>query len=75
MAGVVDSEDKLTHPPGFSNLNNLDGSSDTSCNKRSFLCEIQKTLDIGKAIGYNLEGCYDRVKELVEGNGNKLVLG
>ncbi|CAI9285239.1 unnamed protein product [Lactuca saligna] len=76
LSGIVDSEDNLTHPPGFSNCNSLDGCLSNSYNKGSFLSEIQKkkTLVMGKAMGYNLEGCYDRVKELVEGNRDKMVL-
>ncbi|CAH1453383.1 unnamed protein product [Lactuca virosa] len=74
VSGVVDSEDELTHPLGFSNCNRFVACSDNSYNKGSFLSEIQKTLEMGKAMGYNLEGCYDRVKEIVEGNGDKMVL-
>ncbi|CAI9264238.1 unnamed protein product [Lactuca saligna] len=74
LSVIVDSEDNLTHPPGFSNCNSFAGCSDTSYNKGSFLSEIQKTMEMGKAMGYNLEGCYDRVKEIVEGTDDKMVL-
>ncbi|CAI9301815.1 unnamed protein product [Lactuca saligna] len=69
VSGVVDSEDELTHPPGFSNCNSFVVCSDDSYNKGSFLSEIQKTMEMGKAMGYDLEGCYDLVKEIVKGNG------
>ncbi|CAI9279869.1 unnamed protein product [Lactuca saligna] len=74
LSSIVDSEDNLTHPQGFSNSNNLAGCLDASYNKGSFLCEIQKTMEMGKAMGYDLEGCYDRVKEIVEGVRDKIVL-
>ncbi|CAI9299397.1 unnamed protein product [Lactuca saligna] len=74
VSGIVDSEDNLTNAPGFSNCNSLDGCLGNSYNKGSFLSEIQKILEMGKAMGDNLEGCYDRVKDLVEGNGDKMVL-
>ncbi|CAI9283168.1 unnamed protein product [Lactuca saligna] len=74
LSGIVDSEDNLTHLPGFSNGNNLAGCSGASYNKGSFLSEMQKTMKMGKAMGYDLEGCNDRVKEIVEGAGDKIVL-
>ncbi|CAI9292934.1 unnamed protein product [Lactuca saligna] len=74
VSGVADSEDDLTHPPGFSKCNSFGAGSDNSINKGSFLTEIHKTLEMGKDMGYNLEGCYDRVKEIVEGTAEKMML-
>lgn len=68
MLGVVDSEDNLSHSPGFSNFNVNDGDSEKSLNNGSFLNEIQKILAIGKAMGYSLDGCFECVKEIVEGS-------
>lgn len=39
-----------------------------------FFSEIQNTLQMGKAMGYNLEGYFDRVKEIVEGNRYRVVI-
>lgn len=36
-----------------------------------FFNEIQKTFDIGRAIGYNMDECFDRVKEIVESHMNR----
>ncbi|CAI9285649.1 unnamed protein product [Lactuca saligna] len=72
--GIIDLEDNLSHPPSFSNFNGNDGFSEKSYNNYSFFSEIQNTLEMGKAMGYNLDGCFDRVKEIVEGNGDKVVL-
>lgn len=40
MSGVMDSEDELTHPLGFSNLVGKGGVSEGSINNNSFLDEI-----------------------------------
>lgn len=74
VSDIVDSEDNLTHPPCFSNWNKFDGCSDKSYNNGSFFIDIQKNLDIGKAMGYNLDECFKRVKEIVEGKENESVL-
>lgn len=36
VSGLVDSEDELTHPPGFSNCNSFGACSDNPYNKGSF---------------------------------------
>ncbi|CAI9276603.1 unnamed protein product [Lactuca saligna] len=74
VLGVVDSGDNLLHPPRFSNFRGYEGYSEKSFTNGYFLNEIQKTLDIGKAMGYNLDECYECVKEIVEGNDDTRAL-
>ena len=45
-----------------------------SYNNRSFFSEIQRTIEMGKATDYNYYGCFDGVKEIVEGHGERLVI-
>ncbi|CAI9276967.1 unnamed protein product [Lactuca saligna] len=73
MEGIDVLEDNLTHPLGFSNFMGGGNFSQGSFNNFSFLKEIQKTLDIGRSLGYNMDGCFDRVKEIVEGHEGRKV--
>lgn len=70
ISGIVDSEDNLSHPPGFSNIGAYDGFSDKSFNNGSFLVKLKKN-DIEKAMGFNLGGCLKQVNDIVEGSGVK----
>lgn len=74
LSRVQDSEEDLSHPPGFSdpchsNFGGNQNISDASFNNQSFLIELKKTMDMGESMGYVMEGCFERVKEIIEGHG------
>ena len=68
VSGINILEEDLYHPLGFSNKCNsfMSGKQSVSCRnftKNSFLNELTKTLEMGKAMGYNMDSCFDRLKE------------
>ena len=70
VSGFNCSEDDLSHPPGFSNQrvsfsgNNQSISGGIEKNN-SFLNELQKTIAVGESLGYNMDGCMDRVTKIL----------
>lgn len=65
---VCMSEKSLSHPPGFSNYMGFEENGNATSMKHSFVVQIQKTLDICRAMGFNMDDCFDRVKEVVQGH-------
>ncbi|CAI9278084.1 unnamed protein product [Lactuca saligna] len=75
---INSSEEDLSHPPGFSNQcfsfseNNQSNTGGIEKNN-SFLEELQKTIAVGEALGYNMDGCMDHVIEILQGHVQRQV--
>lgn len=74
MSGVANLEESFSHPPGFSNFVDNKDFSEGPFNNYSFPNEIQKTLDIGRSLGYNMDECFEQVKEIVKGHVHEKVV-
>ncbi|CAI9280983.1 unnamed protein product [Lactuca saligna] len=74
LSGINLSEEDLSHPPGFSNwcfsdLGDNQSVSEGITNSNYFLNELQKnTIEMGESLGYNMDGCLDRVPEILKGH-------
>lgn len=62
------SEDSLTHPPSFSNKVFRGNVTilEPSVNWTYLVNEADKTLELGEKIGFNMDGCYSHVKNVIE---------
>ncbi|CAI9295936.1 unnamed protein product [Lactuca saligna] len=74
ISGIDIDEDDLSHPPSYSIPCNSFGDGNKSLlegsfNNHKFFIELNKKLEMGEAIGYNVEGCFKWLKQVVEGHG------
>ncbi|CAI9285657.1 unnamed protein product [Lactuca saligna] len=71
VEGVYLSHDSesLTHPPRFSQklFFGDDNFSEGSVNKNYLNIEVEKTLEVGETIGFDMDVCYSKVKNVIEG--------
>lgn len=73
VSGINVSEDDLSHPPGFSKqcysfMGDNHFVSEGHQKSNSCFIELKKTIDMGTSLGYNMEGCLDRVKDVLQGH-------
>lgn len=68
MSGIPSTDDSLSHPPGFSNINHGENDifSDGSFNTDSIEVESRKTIAIGGSIGLNMNCCSEHVKSTIQ---------
>ncbi|CAH1454132.1 unnamed protein product [Lactuca virosa] len=68
MSGIPSTDDSLSHPPGFSNINQRDNDlfSEGSFNTDSIEVESRKTIAVGGSIGLNLNSCSEHVKNTIQ---------
>lgn len=75
MSSIPSTDDSLSHPPGFSNINQRENDvfSEGSFNTDSIKVESRKTIVVGGSIGLNLNSCSGHVKNTIQEEGfNKI---
>ncbi|CAH1420613.1 unnamed protein product [Lactuca virosa] len=75
MSGFEVSHDSLSHPPGFPNrfYGGNDLNLECSFNRNFMLEETNRTMETGYKIGFYMDGCFDHVQIIIEGERNKKI--
>lgn len=67
MLGVESLDESLSHPLVFQIMGYMATHQKDRVQIMGFFMKSKK-LEMGRSLGYNMDGCFDRVKEIVPGH-------